>query len=140
MKGNKMETKEMTLTDKVKELRITAKVTPLKFYGTKPQIKWAKQGWRITLKYQGRTMGFNFYGGGAVNTPSVDDGVWCMALETGGIRDHNFNEWAQEFGYSGDSREAYATYLKVKRNAERFTEFIASESLLDELYSLACNY
>ena len=135
-----MMTNEITLTDKVNELGITAKVTPLKFYGTKPNAKWAKQGWRITLKYQGRTMGFNFYGGGAVQTPEADDGVWCMALESYGVRDNNFNEWAQEFGYSADSRQAFATYQKIKRNAERFNDFIASESLLDELYALAVNY
>lgn len=130
-------TNEMTLTDKVKELGITAEIEELD-----PPFgeEWAKQGWNITLRFQGRSMNFNFYGGGASKEPSVDDGVWCMALESGGVRDHSFSEWASEFGYSDDSRKAHATYLRVKRNAKRFDEFIASESLLDELYILACNY
>ena len=133
-----MNTKEKTLTDKVKELGITAKVTPLKRITTKEN--WAKQGWRITLKYQGRSMGFNFYGGSAVSTPEVSDGVWCMSLEAQGVRDNSFSDWAREFGYSEDSREAFSTYQKIKRNAERFEAFIANDELLDELYSLAVNY
>lgn len=133
-----METKVKTLQEKVQELGITAKVTPLKRISSKQN--WAKQGWRITLKYQGRSMGFNFYGGGAVSTPAASDGVWCMSLEAQGVRDNTFSEWAREFDYSQDSREAFSTYQKIKRNAERFEAFIASDSVLDELYALALEY
>ena len=131
-----MNTKEITLQDYVAELGITAKITPLT--GKLPN-QW-KQGWRITLKYQGRSMGFNFYGGGAVNTPEASDGVWCMALERAGVLDNNFSEWAREFGYSEDSREAFKNYLKIKSNADRFSNFIASDELLDKLTELAVNY
>lgn len=133
-----METKELTLQDYVSELGITAKVTPLKTIRTKEN--WAKQGWRITLKYQGRTMGFNFYGGGAVKEPDVSDGVWCQALERSGVIDNSFGDWCREFGYSTDSREAFNTYLKIKANANRFSELIGSDPVLDKLTELAVNY
>ena len=131
-----MDTLEKTLTDKVQELGIKAKVTPLK--GKLPN-QW-RQGWRITLKYDGRSMGFNFYGGGAVTAPNVSDGVWCMALEAYGVAGNSFNEWCNEFGYSTDSRESFKTYQAVKRNAARFSEFIGSDPLIEELYLLAVNY
>lgn len=132
-----MNTTEKTLTDKVKELGIIAEVEYLDPpYGE----EWAKQGWNITLRYQGRSMNFNYYGGGAASEPNVTDGVWCMALESGGVIGHSFKEWADEFGYDTDSLKAYHSYLRVKRNAKRFSDFIADDSLLDKLYDLACNY
>lgn len=122
-------------------LGISAKVTPLsKIPARDNRDNWIKQGWRITLKYNGRTMGFNFYGGGAVKTPSAVDGVWCMALESAGVLNNNFNEWASEFGYSTDSRAAFNDYLKIKRNAAKFTDLIANEQILNKLIELAYNY
>lgn len=133
-----MNTKEKTLTDLVNELGITAKVTPLNKIPT--SNTWARQAWRITLKYDGRTMGFNFYGGGAVTSPGVDDGVWCQALESYGVAGNSFEEWCGEFGYSTDSRESFKTYQTLKRNAARFSEFIGSDPLIEQLYVAAVNY
>jgi hypothetical protein len=136
-----METQELTLTDYVEQLGITAKVTQLSEIPIKDnKDNWAKQGWRITLKYSGRTMSFNFYGGGSVKTPGVDDAVWCMAIESAGAVNNTFEEWAKEFDYSTDSRSALNTYRAIKRNAAKFTDLIANEEILNKLIELAYAY
>lgn len=136
-----METQELTLNDYVTQLGITAKITPLNKIPIKDnKDNWAKQGWRITLKYSGRTMSFNFYGGGAVKTPSAVDGVWCMAIESAGVVSNTFEEWAKEFDYSTDSRSALNTYRTIKRNAAKFTDLITNEQTLNKLIELAYAY
>jgi hypothetical protein len=136
-----MNTKELTLSDYVAELGITAKVTQLSKIPAKDnKDNWAKQGWRITLKYNNRSMGFNFYGGGSVKTPTVSDGVWCMAIESAGAINNTFDEWAKEFDYSTDSRNALNTYRTIKRNAAKFTDLIANEQVLNKLIELAYAY
>ena len=129
-----METQE--LKGYVVGLGITSKATPIAVNGH----EWAKQGWKVTLYYQGRKMSFNFYGGGAVKTPDTDAGVWCMALEAFGVENRTFSEWAREFGYSDDSRKAFRDYTKIKANASKFSNFIANKEILNKLQELAINY
>lgn len=131
-----METKELTLSEYVESLGITSKATPIAVNGH----EWAKQGWKVTLYFQGRRMSFNFYGGGAVSTPDTSAGVWCMALESSGVEDRTFSEWALEFGYSDDSRRAFRDFNKIKANASKFSDFIGSDEILSKLQELAINY
>lgn len=120
------------------ELGITARVKELDgdFY-TFPD--WAKQGWNITLRYQGKRAQFRFYGGGASKTPTASDLVWAVAVDSTALTE-SFNDWCYEYGYDTDSIKARSTYKACQRNGERLIKLIGNKDIFSQLVESAREY
>jgi hypothetical protein len=72
--------------------------------------------WRVTLTVADRTMVLTFTMGPALTgEPSTADVLDCLACDCAGYENANgFEEWADEYGYDTDSREAEATYNAIR--------------------------
>ena len=80
---------------------------------------WAKQEWRVTLRHDGRSMSFPYYGGGMASDPTADDVVESLVMDSTALSD-DFEEWAYEHGYDEDSRMAHDTFMACRKLAKRF--------------------
>lgn len=109
--------------------------------------EWAKDAshYEVTFKQEGR--GNNktystFYSMGSAhkNAPKVDDVLDCLAMEASGAENaRNFEDWANEYGYDTDSREAERTYNMVVKQAAELKAFLGATDykfLLDEVERL----
>ena len=125
------------------ELGITASVKELDTFNSEGGLTkfpdWAKQGWIITLKYQGKRAQFRFYGGGASDTPTASDLVWAVATDSTALTE-SFSDWCGEFGYSTDSITARSTYKACQRNGQRLTDLIGSAEIFSQLVESARDY
>ena len=125
------------------ELGITASVKELDTFNSEGGLTkfpdWAKQGWIITLKYQGKRAQFRFYGGGASDTPTASDLVWAVATDSTALTE-SFSDWCEEFGYSTDSTKARSTYKACQRNGQRLTDLIGSAEIFSQLVESARDY
>ena len=125
------------------ELGITASVKELDTFNSEGGLTkfpdWAKQGWIITLKYQGKRAQFRFYGGGASDTPTASDLVWAVATDSTALTE-SFSDWCGEFDYSTDSITARSTYKACQRNGQRLTDLIGSAEVFSQLVESARDY
>jgi len=100
---------------------------------------WAKQGWSIVLKYQGKRAQFRFYGGGKASTPTASDLVWSVATDSTALNE-NFNYWCDNFGYTTDSIKARSTYKACQRNGSRLIKLIGNKEIFSQLVESAREY
>ena len=125
------------------ELGITARVKELDTFNSEGGLTkfpdWAKQGWSITLRYQGKRAQFRFYGGGASKTPTASDLVWAVATDSTALTE-SFSDWCGEFGYSTDSITARSTYKACQRNGQRLTDLIGSAEIFSQLVESGRDY
>ena len=120
------------------ELGITASVRELDGdLTTFPE--WAKQGWSIVLKYNGKRAQFRFYGGGASKPPTASDLVWAVATDSTALEE-SFNDWCDNFGYTADSIKARSTYKACQRNGERLIKLIGNKDIFSQLVESARDY
>jgi hypothetical protein len=120
------------------ELNITASVRELD--GDLTQFpEWAKQGWSIVLKYQGKRAQFRFYGGGKASTPTASDLIWSVATDSTALNE-NFNYWCDNFGYSTDSIKARSIYKACSVNAKRLIKLIGNAEIFSQLVESARDY
>lgn len=101
------------------------------------QDEWQQQanGWRCTLRYQGRRYSFDFWQGSAISGEPTADGCLECLLSDASAADQDFESWAGDMGADTDSRKAEATYkacVKVGENMRRllgddFNAFMESE-------------
>jgi hypothetical protein len=125
------------------ELGITASVRELDTFNSEGGLtkfpEWAKQGWSIVLKYQGKRAQFRFYGGGKANTPTASDLVWSVATDSTALNE-NFNYWCDNFGYSTDSIKARSIYKACQRNGQRLISLIGNAEIFNQLVESARDY
>jgi hypothetical protein len=101
--------------------------------------EWAKQGWSIVLKYQGKRAQFRFYGGGKASTPTASDLIWSVATDSTALNE-NFNYWCDNFGYSTDSIKARSIYKACSVNAKRLIKLIGNAEIFSQLVESARDY
>lgn len=80
-------------------------------YGEAKGTGWegAAHNWRVTLKYQGRQLTTDFFGGSAVRTLSAADVLYSLCMDAA-IGEQDFEEFCGDFGYDIDSRSALKTW------------------------------
>ena len=123
---------EKTLPEIVKELGITSTVqwqeTPL----TAPEWAENKNAYRITLKFQGRKMSFNFYQGrGNKEEPTTADAVWTLASDNNTlISCPTFEDFGGEFGWDATTR---TTYRAIKKLSARYVKLIENPKTIEML-------
>jgi len=125
------------------ELGITASVRELDTFNGEGGLtkfpEWAKQGWSIVLKYQGKRAQFRFYGGGASKTPTASDLVWAVATDSTALTE-SFSEWCAELGYNTDSIKDRSIYKACQRNGERLIKLIGNKEIFSQLVESAREY
>jgi len=110
-------TAQPTLKQLVRRVRLS--VT----YGAKldhdRQSDWQRQanGYRCTLRYQGRRYSFDFWQGvGIASDPTAQVCLECL-LSDAQAGEQSFEEFCGEFGYDPDSRKAEATWKAWRKTA-----------------------
>jgi hypothetical protein len=125
------------------ELGITASVRELDTFNSEGGLtkfpEWAKQGWSIVLKYQGKRAQFRFYGGGASKTPTASDLVWAVATDSTALTE-SFSEWCADLGYNTDSIKDRSIYKACQRNGERLIKLIGNKEIFSQLVESAREY
>lgn len=125
------------------ELGITASVRELDTFNSEGGLtkypEWAKQGWSIVLKYQGKRAQFRFYGGGASKTPTASDLVWAVATDSTALTE-SFSEWCAELGYNTDSVKDRSIYKACQRNGQRLIDLIGNAEIFSQLVESARDY
>jgi hypothetical protein len=94
--------------------------------GTKAAQKgWQETatGYKVTLKFEGRSMTVDFWCGSLHPAPTAFD-VMCCLISDSSCADTSYEEWAESIGYDVDSREAEKTYKACIAQTKRFTRFM----------------
>lgn len=91
--------------------------------------------WKVQLKRGPKRMTIVFSKGFGHNgePPTIEEVLDCLASDSASIVDSpNFEEWAEDFGYDPDSRQAERTYSAVRAQASRLLVFLG-ENYYDDL-------
>lgn len=88
---------------------------------------WQREShpWTVVLRYQGRQMTINFWTGQLVGEPDTCDVLTCIAPDASGFDNAgSFEEWASEYGYDADSREAEKIYKAVEKQTHKLRRLL----------------
>ena len=95
--------------------------------------------YRITLTHKGRRCSFIF-NDNYHNDSTKEDIINCLLMDADAYNNsRNFEDFAEEFGYSADSIKAYNIYKACKKQAEKVSRLFIDEEvnqLKDEIYNL----
>ena len=93
------------------------------------QDEWQRQanGYRCTLKYQGRQYGFDFWQGvGISRDPEPEGCLDCLLSDAqGGVT--TFDHFCGDFGYDTDSRKAEKIWKQCKKTAQRIRNLMGDD-------------
>ena len=90
---------------------------------------WQKESndWRITLRYKGHSMSFDYWQGkGIKNTPTVE-GIMENIVSDASVNDMSFEDFCAEFGYDTDSRKAERTYNACIKQTKALKRLLGSD-------------
>lgn len=123
---------EKTLPEIVKELGITSTVQRQETPFTAPEWAENMNAYRITLKFEGRKMSFNFYQGrGNKEEPTTADAVWTLASDNNTlISCPTVEDFGGEFGWDATTR---TTYRAIKKLSARYVKLIKNPETIEML-------
>jgi len=111
----------------------TIKASDIKF-SFKRGTAVAKSDWQKTatnyevkLTFEGRRMTVQWWAGSLAGEPTLFDVLYSLCSDSFGV-DESFEDWAGDYGYDEDSREAERIYKAVKRQAERFQNLVGEDA------------
>lgn len=92
--------------------------------------------WTVTLKMGRKRLTVPFSMGKAIaREPNAEDVLDCLASDAASIEiGHGFEDWADGFGYSTDSRKAEQTYKAIVRQSAKLRKFLGAH-----LYNVLVN-
>lgn len=124
-----------TVSDSKPTLKTLAEsVTMTSEYGAR--LPWDKQdewqqkanGWRCTLRYQGRRFTLDFWQGVAITDAPTANGVLECLMSVASLADSNsFEEFCSELGYDTDSRKAERSYKSTVRQTEHVKRLLGAD-------------
>ena len=127
-----METLTQTLPEIVQELGITSTIKWQDTPANAPQ--WAQDfnAYRVTLRYQGRRIAFNFYQGkGHKTEPTTSDAVWSLASDYNSHASApTLAEFGGEFGWDENTLQ---TFRAVRSLAKRWEKLIGDSAILETI-------
>ena len=93
---------------------------------------WEHNAYKVTLHYQGRQMTTRFRTGlGWDREPSASDVLESLLSDAAGIENlrdgDSFEEWAAEYGYDPDSREAEKIYRAVESQTKKLERLLGDD-------------
>lgn len=86
---------------------------------------WDHDRYRVRLTMEGRafTMIYRKGIGHRGSPPQLDEVLDSLRADSWAV-DEDFDEWARGFGYSTDSRRAYATWEECRKQGRRLSAFL----------------
>ena len=117
-------------------------------YGVRMTVEWADDNphmadtipgashWKCCLRCDGRQLTVHFSMGPALSgEPSVEDLLDCLASDASGAENAgSFEEWAGEYGYDTDSRQAERTYHTIERQAAGLKRLVGEDAYRELLW------
>lgn len=121
----------MTTTKRLSELAETVRLEAT--YGAK--LPWEKQtdwqqranGYRCTLRYQGRRFSFDFWQGQGITHDPTAAGVLECLLSDAQAEGQTFEEWCSDLGEDPDSRRALATFEACRKIGEGLRRLLGDD-------------
>ena len=110
-----MDTK--SLPDLLNELGVTSKIVSIDHPESAPE--WAKNkghAYRVTVKRNGKRVGFYYYTGFGVEKSTTADVVWALARDYD-TACYTLEEFGTEYGWGKDT---LSTFKAIKRNWKKF--------------------
>ena len=97
---------------------------------------WEANHYRVTLTAGEQEFTTYFSKGFALKgEPTAEEVLECLAADSAGIEyAGTFEDWAAEFGYDQDSREAEKVYNACVKHAEKLRSFLGEEKYNELLY------
>lgn len=79
--------------------------------------EWQRQanGFRCTLRYQGRQYTFDFWQGVGIEREPTAYSILCCLLSDARCSEYKFVEFCAELGYDEDSRKAYRSWKECRK-------------------------
>ena len=127
-----METMEKTLPQIIEELGITSTVQWQDTPRTAPEWAGEMNAYRVTLRYQGRKMSFNYYQGrGIKHEPTTADAVWTLASDNNTLEScPTVEDFGSESGWDANTT---TTYRAIKNLSARYVKLIGDASIIEML-------
>lgn len=91
--------------------------------------KWSREAthYTVRLTYKGRELNTYFSMGKAhANPPTAAAVLYSLLMDQQAVN-LSFEDWCNEFGYSSDSRAAYATYRSCRKVGRQVKPFLGEE-------------
>lgn len=105
-----METTNKTLKELAQGIGITAVRGAHKDWDKMDEWQQKANDWRITLRYKGHSMSFDYWQGQGIKENPKVEGVMENIVSDASVNDMSFEDFCSEFGYDTDSRKAEKTY------------------------------
>ena len=124
-----METKETTLTEYLKGIGLDLEFS---YDYNEEAPEWAKDKnhYYITLRKDNEEMSFWFYQGTALDEPTLERIIECLATDRTCAR-MTLDEFGDEFGWDKNTTKTHRHLVSQNEDYERL---IGDDSLLDEIY------
>lgn len=120
-----MDTREFVTTH-----GITADVAPADSNPNMAGDNWSASAnhWLVTLRMGRKRMQVPYSTGAALGAPDATDVLDTLASDASSIWNaRDFEDWAGDYGYDTDSRQAYRTWQLTSRQAKRLQQFLGVE-------------
>lgn len=82
--------------------------------------------WKVTLRFKGRRISTDFYGGSAVTEVSAADVLRSLLLDAD-IGEETFEDYCANFGGDVDSRSSYANWKACRAMAPKLRRFLGED-------------
>ena len=130
-----MTTTEKTLPDLVSELGITLTAQRIDAPANATEWQQKANAYRVTLRYEGRRMSFNYYQGtGIKHNPICADVVHCLSSDLNTLNScETFKCFVDCFGLDIHSHK---TYAHLKKQGARYEKLIGNGETLSQLLEM----
>ncbi len=130
------EVKQGSLQQLVRDLQVLSTASEIAEPPPWHDGKYAGQGWRVTLRLDGRSMEVKFWMGSAhvvkggprngyPRKPKTEEVLDCLLFDASSAG-QTFEDWVSNYGYDADSRKAYATWEAIEQQTLRLKLLLGS--------------
>lgn len=98
------------------------------------RVAWRGTSWSCEISRNGESMTVPFFQGEAhTGEPEAKEVLDCLASDASGA-DQSFEDWADDYGYSTDSRRAYSTWEQIRAQTADLVRVLGDEAFEELLY------
>ena len=91
---------------------------------------WKMNNWLCTIRMGQKRIAIHFSQGLAIDEePTLERVLECLASDSYSYENSNgFEDWADDLGFSSDSRKAERTYRAVEKESKKLLNFLGAEA------------
>ena len=121
---------QISIQDFIGNTAITSKVKRVERNPNMADMGAGARHWIVTLRAGRFSMRVPFSQGSAYTAaPTSADVLDCLASDAAGFQNtQSFEDWAKDYGYDTDSREAFRIYNTVARQAARLRAMLGQQN------------